>query len=36
MPAVFEAAFGHEGVRVRVDVMERLSAGEWGLREDLT
>ncbi len=32
-PAIFEAAFEHEGVRVRVDVMERLSDGSWGLRE---
>ena len=33
VPAIFEAAFEHEGVRIRVDVMERLDAGGWGLRE---
>jgi predicted RecB family nuclease len=31
--AIFEAAFFHEGVRVRVDVLERLPDGTWGLRE---
>lgn len=33
IPAVFEAAFEHAGVRIRVDVLERLSDGMWGLRE---
>lgn len=33
VPAVFEAAFSHEGVRIRVDVLERLGAGRFGLRE---
>ena len=33
VPAIFEAAFEHEGVRIRVDVLERLSGGRWGLRE---
>lgn len=32
VPAVFEAAFVHDDVRVRVDVLERHSEG-WGLRE---
>lgn len=32
-PAIFEAAFEHGGVRVRVDVLERLARGWWGLRE---
>ena len=32
-PAIFEAAFEHEGVRVRVDALERLPGGAWGLRE---
>jgi hypothetical protein len=31
--AVFEGAFEHEGVRIRVDVLERLPGGAWGLRE---
>jgi Domain of unknown function(DUF2779) len=31
--AIFEAAFEHAGVRVRVDVLERLGLGTWGLRE---
>ena len=31
--AIFEAAFEHAGVRVRVDVLERLPGGTWGLRE---
>jgi hypothetical protein len=31
--AIFEAAFEHAGVRVRVDVLERLADGAWGLRE---
>lgn len=36
VPAVFEAAFVHDDIRIRVDVMERLPAGRgggWGLRE---
>ena len=32
-PAIFEAAFDHDGIRVRVDVLERLPNGDWGLRE---
>lgn len=32
-PAIFEAAFEHENVRVRVDILERLGNGTWGLRE---
>ena len=32
VPAVFEAAFVHDDVRIRVDVLERHSEG-WGLRE---
>jgi len=31
--AIFEAAFEFEGVRVRVDVLERMGEGAWGLRE---
>jgi oligopeptide/dipeptide ABC transporter ATP-binding protein len=33
VPAIFEAAFQYEDIRVRVDVLERLSSGAWGLRE---
>lgn len=33
VPAIFEAAFEHAGVRIRVDVLERLPGGCWGLRE---
>jgi len=33
VPAVFEAAFVHADVRIRVDVFERLPGGAWGLRE---
>lgn len=33
VPAIFEAAFEHSGVRIRVDVLERLLRGRWGLRE---
>jgi hypothetical protein len=33
VPALFEAAFEHDGVRIRVDVLERLAGGAWGLRE---
>ena len=31
--ALFEAAFEHEGVRVRVDILERLPRGRWRLIE---
>lgn len=33
LPAIFEAAFEHDGIRIRVDVLERLTSGAWGLRE---
>jgi hypothetical protein len=33
VPAIFEAAFEHSGVRIRVDVLERRPRGCWGLRE---
>lgn len=33
VPAIFEAAFEHEDVRIRADVLERLPSGAWGLRE---
>jgi hypothetical protein len=33
VPAIFEAAFEYDDIRVRVDVLERLSSGAWGLRE---
>jgi hypothetical protein len=33
VPAIFEAAFEYSGVRIRVDVLERLTTGGWGLRE---
>ncbi|MEE2673396.1 MAG: DUF2779 domain-containing protein [Myxococcota bacterium] len=33
VPAIFEAAFEHDGVRIRVDVLERLAGDAWGLRE---
>ena len=33
VPAIFEAAFEYEDIRVRVDVLERLGDGAWGLRE---
>jgi len=32
VPAIFEAAFAHDDVRIRVDVLERCPDG-WGLRE---
>ena len=32
-PALFEAAFRHQGVLVRVDILERLPEGGWGLIE---
>jgi hypothetical protein len=31
--AIFEAAFEYNDIRIRVDVMERLLGGAWGLRE---
>lgn len=33
IPALFEAAFEHAGLRIRVDVLERRPGGRWGLRE---
>jgi hypothetical protein len=33
VPALLEAAFEHDGVRVRVDALERLPDGSFGLRE---
>jgi hypothetical protein len=30
VPAIFEAAFQYDGIRARVDVLERLSCGPWG------
>ena len=33
VPAIFEGAFEFEGIRIRVDVLERLARGNWGLRE---
>ncbi|MBX9845220.1 MAG: hypothetical protein K2Z80_25750, partial [Xanthobacteraceae bacterium] len=33
VPAIFEAAFEASGVRIRVDILERLPRGWWGLRE---
>ena len=33
VPAIFEAAFEYEDIRIRVDVLERLAPGTWGLRE---
>ena len=33
VPAIFEAAFEHAGVRVRVDVLERRPRGYWGMCE---
>jgi hypothetical protein len=33
VPAIFEAAFEYESVRIRADVLERLTGGAWGLRE---
>src|SRR5580704_361634 len=29
VPAIFEAAFEHDGIRIRVDVLERLAHGTW-------
>jgi hypothetical protein len=33
VPAIFEAVFGHSGVRVRVDALERMPGGYWAIRE---
>lgn len=33
VPAISEPAFEYEDIRVRVDVLERLGGGAWGLRE---
>jgi predicted RecB family nuclease len=33
VPAIFEGAVAHAGVRIRADVLERLPGGAWGLRE---
>ena len=33
IPAIFEAAFDYDDVRIRVDVLERLSDHAWGIRE---
>ncbi len=33
IPAIFEAAFEHNDVRIRVDILERHDSGRWGLRE---
>jgi hypothetical protein len=33
VPAIFESAFEFDGIRIRVDVLERLARGTWGLRE---
>jgi hypothetical protein len=33
VPAIFEAAFLYDGVRIRVDILERLGNGTWNLIE---
>lgn len=33
VPAIYEAAFVHDGVRVRVDILERGNGGRWNLIE---
>ena len=33
VPAIYEAGFIHDGVRIRVDILERLSKGKWTLTE---
>jgi len=33
VPAIYEAGFIHDGVRIRVDVLERLDNGRWNLIE---
>jgi hypothetical protein len=35
VPAIFEGAFEFDGIRIRVDVLERLDRGTWGLRDQL-
>jgi hypothetical protein len=32
VPAIFEGAFEYDGIRIRVDVLERLANKAWGLR----
>ncbi|MDA8638014.1 DUF2779 domain-containing protein [Rhodospirillales bacterium] len=33
VPAIFEGAFEHDGVRIRVDILEKISDGRWNLIE---
>lgn len=33
IPAIFEAAFEYDGIYVRVDILERIDASTWGIRE---
>jgi hypothetical protein len=33
VPAIFEASFEYDNIRIQVDVLERLAHGTWGLRE---
>jgi len=33
LPAIYEAGFIHDGVRIRVDILERLRDGKWNLIE---
>jgi len=33
IPAIFEAAFEYDDIRIRIDIMQRLADGTWGLRE---
>jgi predicted RecB family nuclease len=33
VPAIYEAGFIHDGVRIRVDILERLNDGKWNLIE---
>jgi predicted RecB family nuclease len=33
VPAIFEAALEYQGIRIRVDILERLPKGGWGIRE---
>ena len=33
VPAIYEAGFIHEGVRIRVDILERLGNGKWNVIE---
>jgi hypothetical protein len=30
---IFEASFSHDGVRVKVDILERMGSGKWNLTE---